>query len=99
MVARWERILFRSNFEGGPNVLSNIHTIRPDGTGLTKLTRAQPGQQYLSSSFSADGKWITFGLVRGPGKDERADVYIMRANGTGVRAVTKSALWDSAPDW
>ena len=66
---------------------------------MIKLTRAQPGQQYLSSSFSADGKWITFGMSRGTGKDDRADVYVMRVNGTGVRAVTKSPLWDSAPDW
>jgi hypothetical protein len=23
----------------------------------------------------------------------------MRANGTGIRPVTRTALWDSAPDW
>ena len=38
-------------------------------------------------------------MSRGTGKNDRADVYVMRANGTGVRAVTKSPLWDSAPDW
>jgi Tol biopolymer transport system component len=66
---------------------------------LIKLTRAPPGQQYLSSSYSEDGKWITFGMSRGTGKNDRADVYVMRVNGTGIHAVTKSTLWDSAPDW
>ena len=79
------RILFRSNFYNPPeNAVSNIYTIRPDGTGLTRLTHATAGDQYLSSSYSADGKWITFGIVRGASKDARAAVYVMRANGTGA---------------
>jgi TolB protein len=91
------RILFRTNPWGGP--VSNIYTIRDDGTGQTQLTHARPGQGYLSSSFSPDGKWITFGMSRGAGKNKTAAVYVMRANGTGLRAVSKTTLWDSAPDW
>jgi TolB protein len=91
------RILFRSNPWGGP--VSNIYTIRADGTGLTQLTHARLGQGYLSSSFSPDGRWITFGLSRGSGKKETAAVYVMRANGTGIRAITRPPFWDSAPDW
>ena len=94
-----KRILFLSNVFGPAGTVSNIYTVRADGAGLTRLTRAQPSEEYLSASFSPDGKWITFGMVRGSAKDARADVYVMRANGTGVRVVTKSALWDSAPDW
>ena len=96
-----KRILFRSNSYGAPpNALSNIYTIGADGSGLAQITHARPGDQYLSSSFSPDGKWITFGMVRGTGKDARADVYVMRANGTGSRDLTNSpSFWDSAPDW
>jgi hypothetical protein len=27
------------------------------------------------------------------------DLFVMQANGTQIRPVTRSALWDSAPDW
>ena len=94
-----KRILFLSNVDGGPDALTDIYTIRPDGTGMTRLTHAQAGQEYLSSAFSPDGGWITFGMVGGPAKDATAAVYVMRANGTGIRGVTRSTLWDSAPDW
>jgi Tol biopolymer transport system component len=94
------RILFRSNSRSGPaGAPSNIYTIGADGTRVTQLTHARVGTGYLSSSFSPDGKWITFGMSRGTGKKQTAAVYVMRTNGTGIRAVTKSKLWDSAPDW
>jgi Tol biopolymer transport system component len=87
-----------SNADNGTSTaLPNIYSIRANGTGLTQLTHARAGQEYLSSSFSPDGKWITFGMK--DGKDAKAALYVMRANGTGVRYVTKSAFWDSTPDW
>jgi Tol biopolymer transport system component len=66
---------------------------------MTQLTHAHAGEGYLSSSFSPDGKWITFGVSLGTGKSETAAVYVMRANGTGIRVVIRSTFWDSAPDW
>jgi Tol biopolymer transport system component len=91
------RVVLTSNADKGAATLSNIYSIRADGTGLTQLTHARAGQEYLSSSFSPDGKWITFGMTGG--QDDKAALYVMRANGAGVRYVTKSAFWDSTPDW
>jgi Tol biopolymer transport system component len=92
------RVVLTSNADYGTStVLPNIYSIRTNGTGLTQLTHARAGQEYLSSSFSPDGKWITFGMKGG--KDAKAALYVMRANGTGVRYVIKSAFWDSTPDW
>jgi TolB protein len=94
------RILFRSNVNGPASVSANLYTIRPDGTGLTQLTHARGGEvQNLSAGFSPDGKWITFSRTPGLGKAGNADVFVMRANGTGVRNVTRSNIWDSATDW
>jgi TolB protein len=94
------RILFSSNFDPPPNVSANIYIIRPDGTGLKQLTYARGGKvQHLSSSFSPDGKWITFGRTPGIGKDGNADVFVMRVDGTQVRRVTRAAIWESASDW
>ena len=50
----------------------------------------------LSASYSPDGKWIVHATN---GVDGNADVFIMRADGTGNRPVTRTELWDSAPDW
>ena len=49
-----------------------------------------------SSSFSPDGKWITVSLT---GIGRQADVYVLRADGTDARPVTRTRLWDTTPDW
>ena len=92
------RILFHSNQDGPATVSANLYTIRPDGKGLRQLTHARGGSvQYASSSFSPNGKWITFARRTG---ESNADVFIMRADGTRVQKnVARSKLWDSAPDW
>jgi hypothetical protein len=38
-------------------------------------------------------------VVLRSGRGGEADVFVMRANGTGIRPVTRTAVWDSAPDW
>ena len=53
----------------------------------------------LSATFSPDGKWITFARTPGTGKGGNADIFTMRADGTRVRNVTRSASWDSGVDW
>ena len=50
----------------------------------------------LSASYSSDGKWIVHATN---GVDGNADVFVMRADGTGNQPVTRTELWDSAPDW
>lgn len=90
-----ELIVFRSNVESGAKQ-SQVYVVRPDGTGMKQLTHFKQGTIVTSSSFSPDGNWITLGAT---GKRGSADVYVIRANGTGLRPVTRTALWDSAPDW
>jgi TolB protein len=88
------RILFRSP---SSNVFrSNIFTIRPDGTGLTQLTRFAGNVEVLSSSYSPDGSWIVFSRT---GTGRLPDLFIMRSDGSRMRQLTRTALWDSAPDW
>ena len=55
---------------------------------MTKLTDYPAPKTVLSPTFSPDGKWIAFSrFTDGP----YPAVYVMRANGTGVRRVTQSA--------
>jgi TolB protein len=87
-------ILFRT-YEGGEQQ-SQIATIRPDGSGLRTLTHFKPGTTVLSHSFSPDGKRIVFAKS---GRGGEPDLFVMRANGSGIRPLTRTAIWDSAPDW
>jgi Tol biopolymer transport system component len=77
----------------------NVHKIRPDGTGLTSLTRETAGgYHYLSSSFSPDGKRIV--SARRPAKaNGAADLVVMSADGSNIRQLTKTKLWESSVDW
>jgi len=94
------RIVFTSNEDGPSNVSANLYTVRPDGSGLTQLTHASGGHvQYLSASFSPDGNWLTVSRTPGSGRKGNADVYVMHADGTGLRQVTRAAAWDSSTDW
>jgi Tol biopolymer transport system component len=95
-----QRILFTSNADGPNNISANLYTVRPDGTGMRQLTHARGGSiDYLGATFSPDGKWITFARTPGAGDAGNADVFVMRADGTSVRHVTRTPNWDSATDW
>jgi TolB protein len=88
------KILFRS-FENEDSRQSDFWTVRPDGSGLKQLTHFKPPTLVLSASYSPDGGWI----VHGSDGDGGADLYVMRADGTGNRPLTRTEWWDSAPDW
>jgi TolB protein len=87
-------VLFRSYEAGGKQ--SQIYVVRRDGTGLRALTHFATGTTVFSSSFSPDGKWITFAKA---GRGGEPDVFVMRANGSSMQSVTRTRTWDSAPDW
>jgi TolB protein len=88
-------ILFHSH-EGGDGEQGQLYVIRPDGSDMRRLTHFKPGTFVGSASFSPDGNWITFAKS---GRGGASDVFVMRANGSGIRPVTRTLLWDSAPDW
>ena len=87
------RILFRS---ASHDLFGNLYTVRPDGTGLTRLTRFNRKLEVLSSSFSPDGKFI---VVARSGRGGLPDLFVMRSNGTKLMQLTRTARWDSHPDW
>jgi len=86
---RW--ILFRS---GTTNDLYKVH---PDGTGLTDLTNGNGA--YLGSSFSPDGRMIATSRTPGAGPEGAGDVFVMNADGSNVRQITMTRLFESSVDW
>jgi Tol biopolymer transport system component len=89
------QILFRSP-ETEDFLNCDIWTIHPDGTGLRQVTHAGPTTKVYSASFSPDGTAITLGMA---GIDGQADVWTIGIDGTGLAPLTRTPLWDSAPDW
>jgi TolB protein len=86
-------ILFHTHVDGENSQYVLIHA---DGTGRKQLTHFPSGTQVRSATFSPDGKSIVFS--KGPASGN-PQVYTMRLNGSHLQRITKSALWDSAPDW
>ena len=74
---------------------SDIWTIRPDGSGLRRLTRVGGA---LGPKWSPDGSSLLF-LRRYPGaKVARTELWVVQADGSGMRMLT-SATDVLAADW
>ena len=96
-------IVFTSDRDGDEQF--RIYLIRPDGTGLHKLTDS-PDDAH--STWSPDGKSLVFTSARLGFKDERAlsttpqpygELLIIRADGTGLRQLTDNQWEDGTPIW
>ncbi len=98
-----DAIMFTSDRDGD----FELYTIRPDGTGLRRLTNV-PGND-AHSIWSADGEWIVFSSARMGFKDEMAlydgvpqpygEIFAMRADGSDVRQLTDNKWEDASPGW
>jgi Tol biopolymer transport system component len=76
----------------------NLRMIRPNGTGLHRITwGVSASTGWLGSSFAPQGNRIV--AARTVGEDGNADVFVMRLDGSDRRNLTRTDLWDSAPDW
>jgi Tol biopolymer transport system component len=99
------RILFRSitspSTDPGP-AQGDIYTVRPDGTGLQRLTHFPAGTSVQLGSYSPDGTQIVFTTdhaATATSGSDWPDVFIMRADGTDVTPVTRTKNWEGAPQW
>jgi Tol biopolymer transport system component len=88
-------ISFRSEPNPSKDFIGEIYSVKPDGSDLTQLTKAN-GKQVLSMSFSTDSTWIVFAME---GVDHLPDLFAMRRDGSDVTQLTKTSVWESAPDW
>ena len=84
----------------------DLYTIRPDGTGLRRLTEA-PGND-AHSTWCSDGQWIVFSSSRMGFKDEMASrtttcrsptgkCFAIRADGSDARQLTDNKREDASP--
>lgn len=105
---RGDLIMF-ARLSGGdykPGGSYDIYTIRPDGTGLKRLTNGQGNDAHMSWSF--DGEYIAFASSRMGFKDEitytdapqpYGEIFVMRYDGTSVEQLTDNQWEDGTPSW
>lgn len=85
----------------------DIYSIRPDGTGLTRLTDSEGNDAH--SYWSPDGRYILWSSSRFGFKDEAplvinqpqpyAELFIMNADGTDQRPLTDNHYEEGTPAW
>ncbi len=87
-----ETIVFASDRDGPGR--TELYSVRPNGTGVTRLTDAA-GSSY-QPAWSPDGETIVFVSDR----DRDADLYLMDANGSNERLLTRNDdAEDRDPAW
>ena len=99
-------ILVRSNaYDGAPdfNHQGNLFVVRPDGTGLRRLTSFGAHVQLLQSgSFSPDGTSVVFATTARSTKTRNSilpDVFTVSLDGSRITPITREKNWDGSPDW
>jgi TolB protein len=99
---RGDLIMFTRTVDGD----FEIFTIKPDGTGLRRLTSAEGNDAHMG--WSPDGEWIVFASSRLGFKDESlyttapqpyGELFAMRKDGTDVRQLTDNQWEEGAPAW
>jgi Tol biopolymer transport system component len=83
-----------------------IYTIKPDGTGVRRLTRAHGNDAH--QGWSPDGEHIIFASSRMGFKDEATytdapqpygELFVMRSDGSSVEQLTDNQWEDGTPAW
>jgi len=83
-----------------------IYTIKPDGTGVKRLTFAKGNDAHMG--WAPDGEHIVFTSSRMGFKDEMTytdapqpygEIFVMRYDGTGVEQLTDNQWEDGTPAW
>ena len=73
-----------------------LYVVHPNGTALHEIPLRLPvGAGAISPAWSPDGHWIVFSLER----NAQADIFIVRADGSGLRRVTHAPGVETDPDW
>jgi len=80
-----------AHFFDGPSAPQDVAVMSVDGSGLRRLTTAHG--EY--PAWSPDGKQLAFASFR----DGNYEIYIMNADGSDQRNVSRNPAYDMSPSW
>jgi Tol biopolymer transport system component len=94
-------IVFESYGSGAPaGVSTNVFRVHPDGSHLAQVTHNEAGLvNSHNPAWSPDGKSIVFEQDPATGPFGYGDIFTMDADGSDIRQVTTSTLFDYRPHW
>ena len=99
---RGDLIMFSRQAEGD----YEIYTVKPDGTGVNRLTRSRGNDAHMA--WSPDGTQIAFASSRMGFKDEitytdapqpYGEIFVMRADGSDLQQLTDNQWEEGTPAW
>ena len=99
---RGDLIMFSRQVDGD----YEIYTIKPDGTGVKRLTDSRGNDAHMA--WSPDGEHIVFASTRMGFKDEMTytdapqpygEIFVMRADGSDVQQLTDNQWEEGTPAW
>ena len=93
------KIVF-THFDGDDESRADIYTVSPNGRHLLNLTPDSRADDDFAS-WSADGRMIAFYSTRTGPDNPTGDqeIFVMNANGSGLRQITENTLDDGGPAW
>jgi TolB protein len=83
-----------------------IYSIKPDGTGVKRLTHARGNDAHMA--WSPNGAYIAFASTRMGFKDEMiytdapqpyGEIFVMRADGSDLQQLTDNQWEEGTPAW
>jgi Tol biopolymer transport system component len=94
---RWSPDGRRIAYLDGNSGTFQLYVMNADGTAKHHLARGD------GASWSPDGRKIAFlddpNLRRSPLAKENPEIYVINADGTGLKRLTNNRVWDQVPLW
>jgi Tol biopolymer transport system component len=88
-----QMIVFVANTD---TLQTSLMAMDSDGSHIRELFKGQDEMQFSSPRFSPDGKQISVSILSFGGYE---DIYLLNADGSGLRPVTQDRAKDDAPQW
>jgi len=83
-----------------PEGCCDIFTLRPDGTGVRRLTHLAPQARALQASWSPDGQHLVYIVIHAGASLAAFQIWVMNADGTGQhRLVADPFFLDFTPSY